>query len=140
MGNPNPNQDGLKKFKPGQSGNPAGRPPGRGIADIFNALLERVVTFKDPFDNNKETKITVKERLAISMMVKAMKGGEKAMEIILDRTDGKVALPMKLSGSVGGRAPVQHVDLSGVDTKVLERALAKLAKTHADEKKKPITD
>lgn len=94
-----------------------------------------MITFKDPFDDNKETKITVKERLAISMMVKAMKGGEKAMEIILDRTDGKVALPMKLSGSVGGRQAVQRVDLSGIDKKVLERALAKLASKHADAKK-----
>lgn len=138
MGQPHP--ENLKPYKKGQSGNPAGRPPGRGIVDIFNALLARNVKFKDPLDGMKETTITVKERLAISMMVKAMKGGEKAMEIILDRTDGKVPQPMKLSGSVGGQPTVQHVDLAGIDTKTLERALASLAKKHAGEKKKPITD
>lgn len=139
--NPKPNTSGLKKFKPGESGNPAGRPPGRGFVDIFNALLERKIKFKDPLNDNVETTITVKERLAIAMMVKALKGSEKAFELIGDRTDGKVALPMKLSGSVGGAAPIQRVELGKIDTKVLEKALANLAKKHADEKKKPlITD
>ena len=131
----------LKPYKPGESGNPAGRPPGLGIVDIFNRLLARKIKFKDPLSDNLEVEMTVKERLAFAMMAKALKGGEKAMEIILDRTDGKVALPMKLSGTVGGSAPIQRVELGKIDTKVLEKALANLAKKHADEKKKPlITD
>lgn len=130
----------LKPFKPGQSGNPAGRPPGRGIVDIFNRLLEKKVKFANPFDGFKETEITVRERIALAQIIKAIEGGEKSFELIMDRIEGKIPLPMKLSGSVGGEQPIQHVDLSGINTKELERALAKLAKTHAEEKKKPITD
>ena len=92
------NTVGLIPFKKGQSGNPKGRPPGESFATILQRILAKNIKTKDPFDSGRVVKMTVKERIALAMAAKAMKGGEKAADLVLDRLEGKVAQPMKISG------------------------------------------
>ena len=66
-------------FKPGQSGNPKGRP--KGIHYVSEALRELL---KDP---------EVAKDLAQELMKRAKKR-DSAMDILLDRTEGKVTQPI----------------------------------------------
>lgn len=66
-------------FKPGQSGNPKGRP--KGIRYVSEALRELL---KDP---------EVAENLAQELMKRAKKS-DSALDILLDRTEGKVTQPI----------------------------------------------
>ena len=72
---------GIKGFQKGVSGNPAGRPKKE---DSFANALEReadmLVTGGD---------ITRREALARILYKKAASGDLKAIEMIMDRTDGK---------------------------------------------------
>jgi len=72
----------LKKggWKPGQSGNPEGRPPN--IKYVSEALRERLV--KGELDN-----VTLADLLADSLINRAKKSNV-ALNILLDRTEGKV--------------------------------------------------
>ena len=75
----------LGQFKPGISGNPAGRPKG---AKNFSAILRRFLDVEIEFED--ET-VTIQEKIVMVWIKKAMEGDLKAIEMIMDRTDGKVA-------------------------------------------------
>ena|SRR5688500_18404908 len=69
-------------FKPGQSGNPKGRPPkGEATAEILRAIGD--LTY-----NNTEK--TYRERAAQVLWEQACKGNLAAFQWIVDRTEGKV--------------------------------------------------
>ncbi|HPP29052.1 MAG TPA: DUF5681 domain-containing protein [Phycisphaerae bacterium] len=71
---------GLKPFKPGQSGNPGGRPKGRkSITAALRRLLDSGIDGKDLY-----------EALAKAGLSKALKGDHKFWSEILERIDGKV--------------------------------------------------
>jgi len=73
-----------KGFTPGQSGNPKGRPPG--IKYVSEALRERLA--KGELDN-----VTLADLLADSLIKRAKKS-DVALNILLDRTEGKVTQPI----------------------------------------------
>lgn len=87
------------EFKPGQSGNPKGRPKGsRSISDMLRQYLE--TNIKTPYDvNHPETgekiaKMKAKDFIALNLITKAIKGSKeeiqlKATELIQDRMEGK---------------------------------------------------
>jgi hypothetical protein len=75
------------KFKPGQSGNPAGRKPGSGLTDLLRKEIEKI----DPTDENKRT---YKEKIVIATMRLAIRGNAAAMREIWERMDGKVMQPI----------------------------------------------
>lgn len=62
------------QFKPGQSGNPTGRPKGKTISGELRKLIEK--------EGAKEA--------AKVILAKMRKGDMRAAEIVLDRTEGKV--------------------------------------------------
>ena len=79
MTNPNPP---ANPWKPGQSGNPGGRPKGYiRFADALKRQLAKT-------DRRDKTNI---EKIAEKAVALAMKGDMDAIRWIADRTDGKVA-------------------------------------------------
>lgn len=74
---PFPNPDTM--FKPGQSGNPAGRPRNI-IGDALRSRLDRLGDDGRP----------LAEHLAEALVQRALEGDIAAFKIIFDRVDGKV--------------------------------------------------
>lgn len=91
MGNPNPNQSGLElgKWKPGQSGNPAGKKKGVPHSKTrLKRLLEITEDLTNPITKEVEG-FTVAEQLDLAQIVKAKKGDTRAYNALMDRFEGK---------------------------------------------------
>jgi hypothetical protein len=73
------NSTGLTKFKPGQSGNPSGRPKGA-LSDILKKILAQVGP--EGVSNGH----LIMTRLATM----AVNGNIDAIKVIIDRVDGKL--------------------------------------------------
>jgi hypothetical protein len=82
------------QFKPGQSGNPRGRPKGaKSEADILNALLNRKITIQE---RGRARQITVMEGAYRAITQNALKGDLKAAAFLFNRKaqiDQAVAAP-----------------------------------------------
>jgi hypothetical protein len=76
--NPNPNQDNLKPFKKGQSGNPNGRPKLPDLKEVMAKALS----------SEKNGKAAIEE-IIDAMKAKAAKGDVRAAEFLFDRGYGK---------------------------------------------------
>jgi uncharacterized protein DUF5681 len=74
----------AKKFKPGQSGNPKGRPRKTPISDAYFRLLESKMK-KLAVDIKKDT---IAEAFAKVMLQQALKGNVHAAEMINSRVEG----------------------------------------------------
>jgi hypothetical protein len=69
------------RWKPGQSGNPRGRPKGaKSLATLFNDVLNRKLTIQE---NGKTRTITGREGIVIRVFNAALKGDPKALAFIL---------------------------------------------------------
>lgn len=79
MANPNPNTEGLKKFKKGQSGNPKGRP--KKLPQLDELLADVLGEEKDGIEAAKA--------ILMALRAKATKGDVRAAEVLLDRAYGK---------------------------------------------------
>lgn len=84
------------RFKPGQSGNPSGRPSGPTITKELRSIVGATsasVTITMPDGSKKtlelETDKPIKYALALSLVAKALGGDVKAMQEVLNRVDGK---------------------------------------------------
>lgn len=84
--NPTPRPGNLTHFKPGQSGNPGGRPKILTISDAVRAALGKKVLMGSPlpFDLNGV------EALGEAIVYHAITGMAAYANIALDRTEGKV--------------------------------------------------
>ncbi len=74
-----------KGWLPGQSGNPAGRPPNiRYLSEIVRELLKEVgkSEYKDKTND---------ELVSLALLKEALAGNTKAIEMLHDWTEGKVA-------------------------------------------------
>lgn len=83
------------KFKPGESGNPNGRPK---KADCLTSLLKEEIEKLCPFKKTEQIKkygrqLTWKEMIVISTLSLAVKGVPVAFKEVWGRVDGKVAQP-----------------------------------------------
>jgi Family of unknown function (DUF5681) len=76
-------------FKPGQSGNPLGRPKKTPLTDIYNELLEEGVTKNDI---KKTLRAIVKQRSNVTV---------QALKEMADRVEGKPTERMELTGADG---------------------------------------
>ena len=71
----------LKPWKPGQSGNPGGRPRTRPLTDELTQLLEQDA----PNANGKSWALVIAEAL----LMKARKGDVRAFTVLANRIEGK---------------------------------------------------
>jgi hypothetical protein len=76
----------ARRWKPGQSGNPKGRPPGSGVTDRLRAILD------------DETA----EAIAQAIIARALAGDHRMIALILNRTEGPVKQRVETS-------TVQHI-------------------------------
>jgi Family of unknown function (DUF5681) len=90
------NSDKIKpyQFKPGQSGNPGGRPK-RPLSDAYRDLMDKIV----PGDKEKRT---FAELIALAVAKEAIKGKTQAAIEIADRVEGKSMQGVQVSGPSGG--------------------------------------
>lgn len=86
------------QFKPGVSGNPAGKPKGtRSISSIIREYLEAEIEVTDPITKTKGKK-KISEVISLKMLQQAINGDMRAMQEILDRTEGKAAQRIDFGG------------------------------------------
>jgi hypothetical protein len=96
-----PNPDNIKKhkFKPGQTGNPNGRPKKLPEIDI---LLAEVLS-------EKNGGVTAAEKILRVLISKAQKGDLRAAEILLDRAYGKARQSIDHGLGGGLQVPIIQV-------------------------------
>jgi hypothetical protein len=87
----------LKPWKPGQSGNPGGRPKAR----LIDQVLEEKLLSKD-------SKLAA--AIAQKLLDRANRGDLKAIQLIAERTQGKPKRQMELSGPDGGPLNIHMTD------------------------------
>jgi hypothetical protein len=69
------------RFKPGQSGNPSGRPKGsKNLKTLVESVFGRLVTLTE---NGKQVRLTAGEVMLRRLVQDAMKGDHKAAELLL---------------------------------------------------------
>ncbi|HEY1649537.1 MAG TPA: DUF5681 domain-containing protein [Terracidiphilus sp.] len=86
----------AKMWKPGQTGNPGGRPKKKLITEALENLLSEI----DPHDKKKRT---YARRIAQAMVDQVIKKGSvAAASEIADRVEGKVAMRQEHTGADGG--------------------------------------
>ena len=107
------------RFKPGQSGNPGGRPKKQVTAALESELNNLV-----PGDSEKRTWLQLMVQGAIK---KAVKGDMKAFAEIIDRLEGKAMQAHELSGPGGGAINVQSRTPQEMEKRISE-LLAKAGK------------
>ena len=80
------------QFKKGQSGNPKGGRTGKRFQTIINELMSKNINYEDL--DGKKKKVKVDEAVILSLIAEAIKPSDKskakAIEMLLDRVDGKV--------------------------------------------------
>lgn len=96
-------KDGEKtRFKPGQTGNPNGRPPGvPNTATRLQRFLNLVQKGKNPVTKEDE-EFTVAELMDLQQIAKAMKGDTAAWEKLINRLEGMPKQPNEHTGGDGG--------------------------------------
>ncbi len=88
-------------WKPGESGNPTGRPSKRNaLAPALRTLLGR-----KQLDGR-----TNKQALLEALLETALSGDVQAIKLIFERVDGKVPEPIEISGKDGGSIEIRWVD------------------------------
>jgi len=91
----------LRPFKPGQSGNPKGRPPGRSLTSLLREALDK---------KREGSKKTVAQHIVDAIIVQVLKGNAHVLRVMWDRLE-----PIELGGPEGGSYE-----------ELLERALARM--------------
>ena len=111
------------QYKKGQSGNPAGKKPGeRRLATIMKEMMDVEIPYKDL--ENKSTKMRVDQALIMALLARALyKQDTRAMDILLDRIDGK----LENTTTLIHEAP----DTSAILEKIVEKFAKKGAKKKA---------
>ena len=87
------------RFKPGQSGNPGGRPKSKLVTQAYQELLEKV---------DSESGKTVAQIIAEKVVIEAQDNNLAAVKEITDRTEGKAAQQVQLSGDINATVYVME--------------------------------
>lgn len=104
------------RFKPGQSGNPGGRPKTKLISQAYRDFLQE-------FDTKKRR--TMAQEIAKQVIQKALKGDLAAAKETTDRTEGRAVDQTQLF--IGGTIEHRHSWIDGL-SKAERKALLKLAR------------
>jgi len=99
------------RWKPGQSGNPKGRPTKAFcLTELVKAELEAQAEHQGKLLKNPDgSPKTYAQILASAIVRQAAKGNPSALNQLWDRMDGKVPLPLEHGGPGGGALKVQIV-------------------------------
>jgi Family of unknown function (DUF5681) len=87
------------QFKPGHTGNPKGRPKGSSLQRLLKDLLEFEAGGKSSG-----------ELIVEQLIKKACRGNLKAIEIVLDRIEGKARQRIDVGGTDGAPIPISIVE------------------------------
>lgn len=93
------------RWKPGQSGNPGGRPKGKSITAWLNDALA------DLDDNGEEAG----QAIAKALIALAADGDVAAARVVLERTEGRVKQEVALGGEVALSQTVFYIPTNGRD-------------------------
>jgi len=86
------------RWKPGQSGNPKGRPKGsRNRSTIVREWLDATDKVKNPITGEVE-EMTVEDMLTLAVIVKARKGDVSAYKALLDSAYGQAKQEVESTG------------------------------------------
>jgi hypothetical protein len=109
----------LKQFKPGQTGNPTGRPKGaKNEATILRELLDHKKL--EVRERGRTRAVTVREAILLRVIEDALKGNTKSAAFILNRYG------LMVSGEI------QQAELTGDDQAVLEAFMTRLQATPSE--------
>ena len=91
------NDENLKSWKKGQSGNPAGKPIGtRSFKSILNKYLDKTLKSKDPFEG-KTSDIPAREIMMLKLIGEGLKGNLTAIRYVCDMIDGPIKQVMDVN-------------------------------------------
>lgn len=80
----------LKPFKPGESGNPNGRPAGvKNRSTIARKWLSTELTLKNPL-TGEDQNMTLEDAITLAQIKRAKKGSPAAYKVIMDSAHGAV--------------------------------------------------
>lgn len=91
----------LKPWKPGQSGNPSGRPKRDPITQAYKDLCNLPLPEKIRKTLNLEKGATFYQAIAVSQIFAAVKGSVKHAKEIADRVEGKAIQKIEIAGEGG---------------------------------------
>ncbi len=95
------NDENLKPFPKGVSGNPAGRPKGvKNISHYLKKISKKRIEVKDPI-TKKLMKKEIAEAVALKIIQLALAGELYAIREMLDRTEGKAIQKQELKFDKG---------------------------------------
>ena len=102
------------KWKPGQSGNPSGRPRKIPITDRYATIAElpapdNLLAALKLSEAERQEIRTYGDALALSQFRAGIKGKTEPAREITDRLEGKARQPVELSGGNGG--PIQYSEI-----------------------------
>ena len=82
-------KDNLIPFKPGQSGNPKGRPKGaKSRSTVIKRWLEAMDKGKNPMTGEVES-MSVEDKMTLALIGKALKGDTQAYKALMDSAYGQ---------------------------------------------------
>jgi hypothetical protein len=100
------NEQNLKPFPKGVSGNPAGKPKGVEHSKTrLLRLLQLVTKVRNPVTGEDE-EFTIAEQLDMQIIAKARKGDLKAYQEILDRLEGRAKQTTDINANIQGSVQI----------------------------------
>lgn len=100
------------QFKPGQSGNPNGRPKGaKGMNTILKEALNRKVVYRS---NGAEKKITTKEAITLRLVSKAIDGDHNAIKLVMSKDDNFELVEL-VNDKQNHEEPIEDIDNAILD-------------------------
>ena len=90
-------------WKPGETGNPMGRPQGKSMVTILRELLDKNMLMPtDPItgEATDSGRLSIREILMMQLVSLGIKGDRHAIESILDRLEGRGSQGVEVSGGM----------------------------------------
>lgn len=92
-----------------------GAPKGPHFATLFKRALKYKIDATDP-RTGVARKMTIAQVIVLKTLSEAAKGNLDAVQMVIDRIDGKLALPMEHSGPGGVMLPALNITVEPIPT------------------------